>query len=47
MYILLFTHCSIPKLEGKTNEQALQNVKERIIPTMKANYCLWPIVQVH
>ncbi|XP_003384042.1 PREDICTED: protein SYM1-like [Amphimedon queenslandica] len=41
--IYLFT---LPKLEGKTNDQAMDNVRARIWPTMKANWCLWPIAQL-
>lgn len=37
---------SLPKLEGKTNKEAWGNVEERIWPTMKANWTLWPIAQI-
>ena len=44
-YSIIFCF-SLPKLEGKSNNEALDNVKARILPTMKANWCLWPIAQV-
>ena len=43
---LLLLLLSIPKLEGKTNQQCVENIKLRIWPTMKANWMLWPLAQV-
>ena len=37
---------SLPKLEGKTNEEAWGNVEERIWPIMKATWTIWPLAQV-
>lgn len=37
---------SLAKLEGKSNDFAVSNVKERILPVLKANWMLWPIAQV-
>ena len=39
------TH-SLPMLEGLGTSEALRNVRERIWPIMKANWMLWPAVQV-
>ncbi len=53
MYIIYIIHCSssilysLPKLEGKSNSEAADNVKKRIVPTMTANYMLWPMAQVY
>ena len=33
-------------MEGKSNSEAVDNVKKRIVPTMTANYMLWPMAQV-
>jgi protein Mpv17 len=41
--VYLFT---IPKLEGKSNSEAIDNVKMRIWPTLKANWMLWPLAQM-
>ena len=40
------THHSLPMLEGHTTSEALQNVRDRIWPILKANWALWPAVQV-
>lgn len=48
-YVCLPNCCfifSLPKLEGKTNEEAMDNVRARLWSTMKANWCLWPVAQV-
>ena len=37
---------SIPKLEGRSNEECMDNVKRRLWPTMTANWMLWPLAQV-
>lgn len=36
----------IPLLDGKTTEQAKENLRARYLATMKANYMLWPAAQV-
>ncbi|XP_062511602.1 uncharacterized protein LOC134187485 [Corticium candelabrum] len=39
-------HFSLGMMEGKGIDGSIQRVKDKIIPTMKANYMLWPAVQI-
>ena len=36
----------LPTLEGKPVDEAVANVKESIMPVLKANWMLWPLAQV-
>ena len=44
--LLFFTTVRIPLLDGKGVEKAKENLLVRYVPTMKANYMLWPAAQV-
>ena len=39
-------HFSLGMMEGKGVDGSVERVKDKIIPTLKANYVLWPAVQV-
>ena len=32
-------------LEGKSLEAACEKVEERLLPTLKMNWCIWPLIQ--
>eukprot|EP00118_Oscarella_pearsei_P008732 m.46517 g.46517 ORF g.46517 m.46517 type:complete len:234 (+) comp33701_c1_seq5:393-1094(+) len=44
--INMIYHFSIAVMEGGGVEGGVERVKDKIIPTMKANYMLWPAVQI-
>ncbi|XP_065837418.1 uncharacterized protein [Oscarella lobularis] len=44
--INMIYHFSIAVMEGLGVEGGIERVKTKIIPTMKANYMLWPAVQI-
>ena len=37
---------SLPVLQGRSSSEAVGNVKERLVPVLKANWLFWPLVQV-
>jgi protein Mpv17 len=39
-------HFSLGMMEGKGVDGSVERVKDKIIPTLKANYLLWPAVQI-
>ncbi len=36
----------LPKLEGRSVEDSVANVKERLWDVLKANWMVWPVAQV-
>ncbi len=36
---------SLPFLEGRSVSDSVNNIKERLLPVLKANWMLWPIAQ--
>jgi protein Mpv17 len=41
---LLFTYTSL--MEGKSLEQAKSKIQDSLLPTLKVNWLIWPLVQV-
>ena len=40
-----FLFIVMPKMEGKSNKEAIENVKEKVWPTTVTNWKIWPLVQ--
>ena len=43
--IILNFDLSLPFLEGRSVSDSVNNIKERLLPVLKANWMLWPIAQ--
>ncbi len=41
-----YVQCRLPKLEGRSVDDCALNVRERLWDVLKANWMVWPVVQV-